>query len=263
MNILKKINLKNKNILIIGGSGLLGSKIIELLKDFETNIYNFDIRFNKKKNENINNVKINLENLNNSVKTIQKTIKMQKIKPDIFINCSYPISKDWVNNSFKKIKISSFEKNVKLHLNSYCMISKIIADEMAKNKIGGNILLFSSIYGVLAQDQNVYKKSNLKENLTYGVIKSGIIGHMKQMASYYGQNNIRVNSISPGLIIGHVKGTKKRQDKIFKKNYFNKIPYKKNCLPENISTSVLFLISNLSENITGHNLIIDNGYSVI
>ena len=49
MNILKKINLKNKNILIIGGSGLLGSKIIELLKDFETNIYNFDIRFNKKK----------------------------------------------------------------------------------------------------------------------------------------------------------------------------------------------------------------------
>ena len=75
-------------------------------------------------------------------------------------------------------------------------------------------------------------------------------------------NNIRVNSISPGLIIGHVKGTKKRQDKIFKKNYFNKIPYK-NCLPENISTSVLFLISNLSENITGHNLIIDNGYSVI
>ena len=143
------------------------------------------------------------------------------------------------------------------------MISKIIADEMAKNKIGGNILLFSSIYGVLAQDQNVYKKSNLKENLTYGVIKSGIIGHMKQMASYYGQNNIRVNSTSPGLIIGHVKGTKKRQDKIFKKNYFNKIPYKKNCLPENISTSVLFLISNLSENITGHNLIIDNGYSVI
>ena len=97
------------------------------------------------------------------------------------------------------------------------MISKIIADEMAKNKIGGNILLFSSIYGVLAQDQNVYKKSNRKENLTYGVIKSGIIGHMKQMASYYGQNNIRVNSISPGLIIGHVKGTKKRQDKIFKK----------------------------------------------
>ena len=48
MNILKKINLKNKNILIIGGSGLLGSKIIELLKDFETNIYNFDIRLIKK-----------------------------------------------------------------------------------------------------------------------------------------------------------------------------------------------------------------------
>ena len=47
---------------------------------------------------------------------------------------------------------------------------------------------------------------------------------MKQMASYYGQNNIRVNSIFAWSNNSHVKGTKKRQDKIFKKNYFNKIP---------------------------------------
>lgn len=263
MNILKKINLKNKNILIIGGSGLLGDKIIELLKDFECIIYNFDINPKRNKNDKVNFVKINLTNLKNSIKKIKKTIKNKKIKPDIFINCSYPISKDWVNNSFKKIKISSFEENIKLHLNSYCMISKIIADEMVKNRKGGNILLFSSLYGVLAQDQNIYKNSNLSENLTYGVIKSGIIGHMKQMASYYGEKKIRVNTISPGLVIGHVKGSKKSQDKTFKKNYFKKIPYKKNCLPENVSTSVLFLISNLSENITGQNLIIDNGYSII
>ena len=39
---------------------------------------------------------------------------------------------------------------------------------------------------------------------------------MKQIASYYGQNNIRVNSISPGLIIGHVKGTKKDKIKYLK-----------------------------------------------
>ncbi len=262
MNILKKINLKNKNILIVGGSGLLGSKIIDQLSNFNCNIYNFDI-IPTKKTDNINFVKINLKNLKNSIVKIIKTIKSKKIKPDIFINCSYPVSKDWTNNSFKKLKLSSFDENIKLHLNSYCMISKVIADEMVKNKKGGNILLFSSIYGFLAQDQNVYKNTFLNENLTYGVIKSGIIGHMKQMASYYGSKKIRVNSISPGLVFGHVKGSNKGQDKAFKNNYNKKIPYKKNCVPENISTSVLFLVSDLSENITGHNLIIDNGYSII
>ena len=59
MNILKKINLKNKNILIVGGSGLLGSKIIDQLNNFDCNIYNFDINPTKKA-DNVNFVKINL-----------------------------------------------------------------------------------------------------------------------------------------------------------------------------------------------------------
>ena len=263
MNILDKINLKNKSILLVGGSGLLGSKIIELLNDFDCKIYNFDIIPLTKKFKNVNFFKINLKNLSKTIITINKIIKSKNIQPDVFINCSYPVTKDWIKNSFKNIKIKSFEQNIKLHLNSYCIISKIIADAMVKNKKGGNILLFSSLYGVVAQDQNVYKGSNLSENLTYGVIKSGIIGHMKQMASYYGEKKIRVNSISPGLVIGHIKGSKKKQDKFFKKNYYKKTPYKKDCFPENISTSVLFLISNLSENVTGQNLIVDNGYSII
>ncbi len=263
MNILEKIKLKNKKIIIFGGSGLIGSKIINLLVKFECKIYNFDINPYKKKNPNIENYKINLRDLKGTILKIKQVIRSKDLKPDIFINCSYPTTKDWIQNSFKNIKISSFEENIRLHLNSYCMISKLIADEMVKRKKGGNILLFSSIYGIIAQDQNVYKNSNISENLTYSVIKSGIIGHVKQMASYYGINNIRVNAISPGLVVGHVKGSKKGQDNNFKKNYYKKIPYKKDCVAENISTSVLFLISNLSENITGQNLIIDNGYSIV
>ena len=106
------------------------------------------------------------------------------------------------------------------------MISKIIADEMVKNKKGGNILLFSSLYGVVAQDQNVYKNTNLSENLTYGVIKSGIIGHMKQMAFIM---EIKNKSEYDFSWISHRsrKRVKKNQDKVFKKNYFKKTPTKK------------------------------------
>ena len=54
MNILKKINLKNKSILIVGGSGLLGSKIVELLNDFDCKIFNFDIIPLSEKFKNVN-----------------------------------------------------------------------------------------------------------------------------------------------------------------------------------------------------------------
>ena len=63
---------------------------------------------------------------------------------------------------------------------------------MQKNKIKGSIIQLGSIYGVLGQDPNTYEKTNMKENMTYSVIKGGIINLTKQMASYYGKYNIRI-----------------------------------------------------------------------
>ena len=55
-----------------------------------------------------------------------------------------------------------------------------------------------SIYGIVGQDQNVYKGvKNIRENMIYSIIKGEISSLTKQMASYYGQYNIRVNTICP------------------------------------------------------------------
>ena len=62
-------------------------------------------------------------------------------------------------------------------------IAKTIADQMVKHKIKGNIIQLSSIYGLVAQDDNLYKKTNIRENMTYGIIKSSIIHFTKQLAS--------------------------------------------------------------------------------
>ena len=64
-----------------------------------------------------------------------------------------------------------------------------------------------------------YKDTNLKENMTYSIVKSGLTNLTKQMASYYGKYKIRVNTLCPGGIDGHIAGSKKRQDKTFIKNY--------------------------------------------
>ena len=137
---------------------------------------------------------------------------MRKNKcPNVFINASYPISKDWKKNTFKEISYNSYKENIEIHLNSYVWIAKCIADKMMKNNIHGSIIQLSSMYGLVAQDNNLYEKTNLSENMTYGIIKSSIIHFTKQMASYYGKYNIRVNNLVIGGIKGHIKGSTKNK----------------------------------------------------
>ena len=61
---------------------------------------------------------------------------------------------------------------------------------MKNKKIKGNIVQFSSIYGVVGQDTNLYKGTKMRENISYAAIKGGIISVTKLMASYYGRYNI-------------------------------------------------------------------------
>tara|TARA_X000000950_G_scaffold182821_1_gene221542 strand:+ start:77 stop:871 length:795 start_codon:yes stop_codon:yes gene_type:complete len=256
-------NLEGREVYIIGGSGLIGSQIVKALEEFGASITVFDLDIkNKRNNLTTKYVKFNCGNENNIKNFFLKYIKKNKC-PDVFINASYPVTKDWKKNSFKEISFNSYKKNIELHLNSYVWIAKTIADQMLKNDIHGSIIQLSSMYGLVAQDNNLYKNTNISENMTYGIIKSSTIHFTKQMASYYGKYNIRVNNLVIGGIKGHIKGSKKKQDKSFLKKFTLKVPLKRMGLPEEIPSSVIFLASPASSYVTGSNIVIDGGYSII
>ena len=145
-----------------------------------------------------------------------------------------------------------------IHLNSFIWISKIVADEMIKNKIqNGSIINLASIYGLLGQDPKLYKNiKNMSESLTYPVIKGGVINSCKSMAAYYGQFNIRVNCISPGGIFDNQKNE-------FVKRYIAKTPLSRMGDVKDLTGPVLFLASKEASYITGINLIVDGGFSII
>ena len=121
---------------------------------------------------------------------------------------------------------------------------------------------FGSIYGILGQDLNIYENTSMKENMTYSIIKGGIINFTRQMASYYGKH-VRINSISPGGLRGHVQGKSKNQEKKFIINYSNKVPINRLGNSIEIAYSTLFLASDAASYINGHNLIVDGGWSII
>ena len=134
---------------------------------------------------------------------------------------------------------------------------------MSENKAGGSIIQFGSTYGVLGQDLTIYEGTDMVENMTYSAIKGGITNLTRLMASYYGKYNVRVNTICPGGISGHVAGKSNGQNPIFLKKYCNKTPLKRMGKPEEIASVVLFLSSKASAYVTGSTIMVDGGWSAI
>ena len=262
-NYTKKFNLKNKFSIVLGGSGLLGSEVCKALNQFGSRVLNLDLIQNKNSNESkISFYKLDINNLESFEKKIEKIIKIYGV-PEIFINCSYPKTKTWPKLSFKTADIKSLKKNIDLHLNSYIWIARVIAEKMKKFNVKGSIVQFSSMYGLFGQNMNIYEKTKIKENLAYSAIKGGIINNSKLMASYYGKYNIRVNTICPGGITGHVAGLANTQPKTFVRNFNKQVPLKRMGTSDEIASAVLFLASDASSYITGTSLIVDGGWTAI
>lgn len=262
-NFINNFDFSKKIVYLLGGSGLIGFKTSKLYSELNANLVILDKKkpessLDKKK---YNFIKIDLKNLD---KINFKKIFKEYGNPDVFINASYPRDKDWHLSSFKKLNLKILQSNINLHLNSYVWTAKIFADAMVKNKKKGNIILLSSIYGLVGQDLNLYKDTEMQENAIYSIMKSGIINYTRQMSSYYGNKGIRVNSISPGGLYGHsVSSRSKTQNKIFLDRYSSKTPLSRLGHAEEIAYSIVFLSSENSSYTTGVNLVIDGGITSI
>jgi NAD(P)-dependent dehydrogenase (short-subunit alcohol dehydrogenase family) len=120
----------------------------------------------------------------------------------------------------------------------------------------GCIVNIASIYGVVGNDWTIYEGTNMVSAPAYSAIKGGIINFTRYLAALYGQDGIRVNCVSPGGIFDH-------QPESFVKAYEKKTPLKRMGSPKDIAPAVSFLLSKNAGYITGHNLIIDGGWTSI
>jgi len=257
------LSLKNRLAFIVGGEGLIGKEITKAISSYGAKTIILDlIRQDKEYTDNTSFRYFDCSALENIEAVLEDIIKEFGC-PDIFVNCSYPRTEDWPQNSFESITLDSFRKNIDIHMNSYAWLAKITADVMSKQKNGGSIIQLGSIYGVLGQDLAVYEGTDMKENMTYATIKGGITNLTRQMASYYGKYNIRVNTVCPGGILGHVAGKTNIQNPVFVKKYSQKTPLKRLGKPEEIASTVLFLASDASSYITGITIMVDGGWTIV
>lgn len=261
MDYSKIFRLDKKLIFVLGGCGYIGQEIVKGLVSSGGKVVVID-KHSTNLPESANFYPINLEKSISYKKKINSCFKKFGT-PNIFINASYPRSKDWKFSQSENLKLASLEENIKIHLNSYLWLMNSTAIKMKKNKIKGSIINLSSMYGIISQDPEIYKKTNKSENIIYSAIKGGINTFSKQLAVIYGKHDIRINTICPGGVINEKDYKKLNIDKNFKKNYFQKSPIKRFATTYDVACAAIFLSSDASKYITGTNLTLDGGWTAL
>lgn len=245
---------KKKVALITGGAGLIGREIAKGLHDFDATVYVADKSQDvSSKLTDIGTRFINLDiTEENTIKTAVDMIVRDEGRIDVLVNCAYPRTSDW-GAKFEQIPAQSWTENVNAHLGGYFLACRIVAEHM-KKKGGGSIINFASIYGSVGPDFSLYEGTPMTMPAAYSAIKGGIITFSKYLATYYAKNNIRVNSLSPGGVYDNQSGA-------FVEKYSQKTPLGRMAQPSDIVGGVIYLASDASSYVTGHNLIIDGGWT--
>jgi len=167
--------------------------------------------------------------------------------------------KQW--SRLENFPLDVWNADIAVGLTGAFLCSRIFGSEMARSA-RGVIVNVSSDLGVIAPDQRLYRKEGFADDqqpvkpVTYSVVKTGLIGLTRYLSTYWNNQNVRVNSISPGGVFAG-------QPEEFTSRLHQLIPMGRMAREDEYEGAILFLCSDASSYMTGHNLVVDGGRSVL
>ena len=252
--------LEGKNIVVVGGGGLIGGSIAREIKKQGGNPLIADINEKKAKtlaHEIYDSSTSRYSSLDftdeGSINNMINSLIERNEDINGLVISAYPQRGELKRASETDYK--SFCESLNLHLGGYYQVtSKFIEYFMNKN-IKGSIVSISSIYGKIAPRFELYEGTNMTNSLEYSVVKAGINQMTIYLAQLYKKNGIRLNCIAPG-------GVRERQPESFLQKYDNLAGNIGMLSPNDIAGGAIYLLSNMSCAVTGQILTIDDGFSL-
>ncbi|MEN6294959.1 MAG: SDR family oxidoreductase [Chloroherpetonaceae bacterium] len=262
-------SLKGKVAIVTGGTGLLGKEHCKALASAGANVVVLDLnqelcaKFAKTLPTQSMGLAADIthpENLNNAKeKIIEEFGKIDILVNNAAINdmVESPISM-FESSKFENYPIELFRKVMDINVTGVFITSQIFGQEMLKHN-SGSIINIASTYGIVAPDQSLYKDSEGKQQFykspVYPTSKGAIISFTRFLAAYWGNQGIRVNSLTPG-------GVENNQDDTFIKKYSERTPLKRMAQANDYWGAIIYLASDASLYVTGSNLVVDGGWTI-
>lgn len=188
------------------------------------------------------------------VKTTIRNVHDDHEGIDILVNSAYPRNENY-GRRYEEVTFEDWRENLDLHLNGYFLTSHTASRLMMEDGIEGSIINVGSTYGVQAPDFSVYEGTDVTSPVEYAGIKGGIVNLTRYLASYLGGYGIRANTLSPGGIFDD-------QHPRFVEEYERRTPLDRMAEPDDFKGPVVFLASDASKYVTGHNLLVDGGWTI-
>lgn len=202
-----------------------------------------------------------------SVRTANEQLSGRGVSIDILVNNAAidpkVTSAPGVMHSsrFEAFPVPQWQTEIAVGLTGAMLCAQVFGGAMA-SRGRGVILNIASDLGVIAPDQRLYRQPQVTREeeqpvkpVTYSVIKHGLIGLTKYLATYWADRGVRVNAISPGGVFNN-------QDPAFVERLTRLIPMGRMADVEEYRAAVQFLCSDASSYMTGQNLVMDGGRSV-
>lgn len=260
MNEIPLQDLDGKTIWVVGGAGYLGSAVITLLSALKARVLCIDVDDRAEKFVRSNELQSDIVPLTFDMNDTAKIPKFaeelvsQFGGPDGLVNLAFGSTSD----ELEYLTDSDFDRVNHIGLTATFILAREVGSYMLKRE-SGSIVLFSSMYGMVSPNEEVYQHPMSKNPIEYGVGKAGIIQMTKYLAVHWAKRGVRVNCVSPGPF-PNPKVQEDYPDFIGRLN--KKSPMGRIGKAAEIAGPVIFLLSDLSSYITGHNMVIDGGWTV-
>jgi len=254
-------DINNKSFLITGANGKLVNNFVKFLTKFKIKLILKDKFFEKKKIKKFQMIckknKIQLKiikcDFSNNKDREKLILNLKNTKIDVIINnATYTSNSKHYFSKFKFQNVSEWKKIFEVNLTTVFDLIKELQPCLKKSK-KPSIINIASIYGIRGPDWEIYKNTEMGNPAAYAISKAGIIQLTRWLANTLAPKT-RVNSITLGGIF-------RNQPKSFVKKYKNKTPLKRMGIEKDVNGAILYLSSNLSNYVTGANLVIDGGIS--
>lgn len=243
-------SLEGKTALITGGAAGIGKATAEFFAKKKVNLVLADLNpkvdeIAKSISDKAIGIVTNVTDKASRENALATAVK-QFGQVDILVNCAGIVALE----KAEIISESDWDKTIAVNLKASFMMAQMVGKYYIDNKIPGCIVNMASQAGVIALDKHV----------AYCASKGAIIAMTKVMALEWGQYGIRINCVSPTVVLtelGH-----KAWDGPVGDAFKQEMPSKRFAEPDEIAGCIAFLCSNAAAMITGHNLLVDGGYTI-